>query len=97
MPRIDLEVIIHKLQVDPQNQPVRQKQRKFAPERDLIINEAVKNLLITGFIREEQYPEWLANIVVVKKKNGRWRVCIDFTDLNKSCPKDPLPCLISTS
>ncbi|XP_048619939.1 uncharacterized protein LOC125590418 [Brassica napus] len=38
-----------------------------------------------------QYLEWLANVVVVKKKNGKWRVCIDFTDLNKSCPKDPFP------
>ena len=37
------------------------------------------------------YPEWLANTVVVKKKNGKWRVCVDFTDLNKTCPKDPFP------
>ena len=37
------------------------------------------------------YPEWLANTVVVKKKNGKWRVCVDFTDLNKACPKDPFP------
>ena len=44
-----------------------------------------------GFIREVQYSEWLANVVVVKKKNGKWRVCIDFTDFNKSCPKDPFP------
>ena len=42
-----------------------------------------------GFIHEVQYPEWLANVVVVKKKNGKSRVCIDFTDLNKCCPKDP--------
>ena len=45
----------------------------------------------TGFIREVQYPVWLANVVVVKKKNGKWRVCIEFTDLNKACPKDPFP------
>ena len=38
-----------------------------------------------------QYPDWLANVVVVKKKNGKWHVCIDFTDLNKACPKDSLP------
>ena len=37
------------------------------------------------------YPEWLANIMVVKKKSGKWRVCVDFTDLNKVCPKDPFP------
>ena len=80
---------MHKLQVDPLHQPIRQKRRKFAPERDAIINDEVKSLLGAGFIREVQYPEWLANVVVVKKKNGKWRVCIDFTDLNKSCPKDP--------
>ena len=37
------------------------------------------------------YPDWLANPVVVKKKNGKWRVCVDFTDLNKACPKDSFP------
>ena len=80
---------MHKLQVDPLHQPVRQKRRKFAPERDAIINDEVKCLLGAGFICEVQYPKWLANAVVVKKKNGKWRVCRDFTDLNKSCPKDP--------
>ena len=91
MPGINPEIIMHQLQVDPSHQPIRQKRRKFAPERDIIINEEVKNLLETGFIREVQYPEWLANVVVFKKKNGKWRVCIDFTELNKFL------CLISTS
>ena len=44
-------------------------------------------------IKEIFYPEWLANTVVVKKKNEKWRVCMDFTNLNKACPKDPLPIL----
>ena len=44
-----------------------------------------------GAIKEVFYPEWLAITVVVKKKNGKWRVCVDFTDLNKACPKDPFP------
>ena len=82
---------MHKLQVDPLHQPIKQKRRKFAPERDAIINDEVKSLLGAGFIREVQYPEWLANAVVVKKKNGKCRVGIDFTDLNKSCPMDPFP------
>jgi len=49
--------------------------------------------LSIGYIREIQYPEWLANVVLVKKANGKWRICVDFTDLNKACPKesDPLP------
>ena len=54
--------------------------RKFAPERDAIINDEVKILLGAEFICEVQYPKWLANVVVVKKKNGKWRVRIDFTD-----------------
>ena len=44
-----------------------------------------------GAIKEVFYPEWLANTVVVRKKTGKWRVCVDFTDLNKACPKDPFP------
>ena len=44
-----------------------------------------------GAIKEVFYPEWLANTVVVRKKTGKWRVCVDFTDLNKTCPKDPFP------
>ena len=77
--------------MDPLHQPVRQKRRKFSPETDAIINDEVKSLLGAGFIREVQYPEWLANVVVVKKKNKKERVYIGFTDLNKSCPKDPFP------
>jgi len=47
--------------------------------------------LRAGHIREIQYPEWLANVVLVKKANGKWRMCVDFTDLNKACPKDSYP------
>lgn len=55
------------------------------------MNEKVDRLLKTGLIREVKYPDWLANPVVMKKKNGKWRVCIDFTDLNKAFPKDSFP------
>jgi hypothetical protein len=51
----------------------------------------VKRLLSAGVIREVKYPEWLANTVMLKKANGKWRMCIDFTDLNKACPKDKFP------
>jgi hypothetical protein len=51
----------------------------------------VKRLLSAGVIREVKYPEWLANTVMVRKANGKWRMCIDFTDLNKACPKDEFP------
>lgn len=51
----------------------------------------MQKLIDTRFIREVNYPEWLANIVLVKKVNKKWEVCIDFTDLNKDCPKDSYP------
>ena len=53
--------------------------------------EEVTKLLTAGFIREVYYPDWLANVVLVKKANGKWRICVDFTDLNKACPKDSFP------
>ena len=53
-----------------------------------MVNEEVNKLKKAGAIKEVFYPEWLANTVVVKKKIGKWRVCVDFTDLNKACPKD---------
>ena len=51
----------------------------------------VNKLLAANFIREVYYPEWLAKIIMVKKANGKWRMCIDFTDLNNACPKDSFP------
>ena len=61
------------------------------PERYVALKEEVDKLLEIGFIRESFYPNWLANPVLVKKPNGKWRTCIDFTDLNKACPKDSFP------
>ena len=55
------------------------------------MNDEVDQLLKIGLIREVKYPDWLANPIVVKKKNGKWRVCTDFTDLNKAYPKDSFP------
>ena len=53
------------------------------------MREEVTKLKQAGVIKEVFYPEWLANTMVVKKKNGKWQVCVGFTDLNKACPKDP--------
>ena len=60
----------------------------FAPERDQAIAEEVRKLQEASFIREVYYPDWLANVVMVKKASGKWRMCVDFIDLNKACPKD---------
>ena len=85
---IDPSVITHRLNVYPSSKPVRQKKRVFAHERDNAIKEEVQKLTTAQFIREVYYPDWLANVVMVKKANGKWRMCVDFTDLNKTCPKD---------
>ena len=75
----------------PSSKPVRQKKRVFAPERDNAIKEEVQKLATAQFIREVYYSNWLANVVMVKKTNGKWKMCVDFTDLNKACPKDSCP------
>ena len=88
---IDPIVITHRLNVHPSSKPVRQKKRVFAPERDNAIKEEVQKLTLAKFIWEVYYPDWLANVVMVKKTNEKWRMCVDFTDLNKACPKDSYP------
>ena len=65
--------------------------KKFNEDKRLIIREKTQKLLDVGHVREIQYPEWLANVVLVKKANRKWRMCVDFTDLNKACPKDSYP------
>ncbi|GAU35844.1 hypothetical protein TSUD_63330 [Trifolium subterraneum] len=91
MPEIDETIITHKLVIAPNSKPVSQRKRKVGEERRTTIDEEVHKLKETGFIEEIKYPEWLANVVLVKKSNGKWRMCVDFTDLNKACPKEPYP------
>ena len=91
MPGISQVQASHKLNVTPSARPVRQKVRHFHPDRYSIIRTEVKNLLQNEFIRAVKYPEWLANVVVVLKKGNKWRVCVDYTDLNDACPKDSFP------
>ena len=91
MPEISLVHASHKLNVAPSAKSIRQKVRRFHPDRHLVIQNEVDNLLHNGFIRAMKYPEWLANVVVVPKKGNKWRVCVDYTDLNDACPKDSFP------
>ena len=88
---IDPSVITHRLNVYPSSKLVRQKKRVFSPKRDNAIKEEVQKLAITKFIQEVYYPDWLANVVMIKKTNGKWKMCVDFTDLNKVCPQDSYP------
>ncbi|CAL1413287.1 unnamed protein product [Linum trigynum] len=91
MPGVSRDLMEHKLSVKPESVPVQQKRRGASLARRVAMMEEVQKLLKAGFIREVQYPKWLANTVLVKKHNGTWRMCIDFTSLNKACPKDPYP------
>ena len=81
----------HKLNVIPSTRPIKQRVRHFHPNRHQIIQAEVDNLLDVKFIKEVKYPEWLANVVVVPKKGGKWRVRVDYIDLNDACPKDNFP------
>ncbi|GJX20785.1 reverse transcriptase domain-containing protein [Tanacetum coccineum] len=83
----------HKLNIRKGYSPVRQKNRGQAPERAKAIQAKVQKLVKAGIMREVYYHDWLSNPVMVKKHDGSWRMCVDFTDLNKACPQDcyPLP------
>ncbi|GKV02926.1 hypothetical protein SLEP1_g15302 [Rubroshorea leprosula] len=91
MPGIPAELTTHKLSTNPTRRPVVQKRRLFSPEKQAAIDEEIQKLLQAGFIRRVEYSEWVSNPVLVKKPNGKWRMCIDFTNLNDACPKDPHP------
>ncbi|XP_071920768.1 uncharacterized protein [Coffea arabica] len=93
MPGVPPELTVHRLHVDPNIRPVKQKKRNFAPERNEVVKEEVGKLLEAKIVKEIYYPTWLANPVLVKKEDKAWRMCVDFTDLNRACPKDcyPLP------
>ena len=88
---INPSVMVHKLNVSPSFLPVRQKKRVFTQERDKAIVEEVRKLLEADFIREMYYLEWLVNLVIVKKANDKWKMCVDFTNLNRAYLKDSYP------
>ncbi|XP_028072515.1 uncharacterized protein LOC114274741 [Camellia sinensis] len=93
MPRVDPIMAQYCLNVDPKVKPIIQKSRQSAAEHASAVVGEVNKLLDAGAIHEVTYPTWLSNTMVIKKKNGSWRICVDFTDLNRACPKDcfPLP------
>jgi hypothetical protein len=83
------ELAEHKLKVYPHARPIRQKLHHFTPNKREAIHAELARLVSAGFIREVLHPEWLANPILVLKKNKvDWRMCVDYTDLNKHCPKD---------
>jgi hypothetical protein len=91
MPGVPRELAEHALEVNKTARPIKQKLRRFAKDRKQAIEVEVCKLLAAGFIRECKHPVGLANPVLVPKKTGGLRMCIDYIDLNKHCPKDPFP------
>nr|KYP70059.1 hypothetical protein KK1_009267 [Cajanus cajan] len=91
MPGIDVDFICHRLAIHKEAKPVAQRKRKVGGERREAVMVKTQKLLNAGFIREVRYTTWLANMVLVKKHSGKWRMCVDYTDLNKACPKDSYP------
>ena len=91
-PGVDPSFICHHLNVNPTVTPKKQPPRLSSKDHSNAVKDEVMKLKRAGAIKEVFYPEWLANTVVVKKKkSGKWRVCVDFTDLNRACLKDPFP------
>jgi hypothetical protein len=91
MPGIPREVTKHSLDIHANSRPMRQHLRRFDEEKHRVIGEEVDKLLVAGFIKEVFNPEWLANPILVRKKGRKWRMCVDYTGLNKTCPKVPYP------
>src|SRR3954467_13440537 len=89
MPGVPTEFAEHKLHVRSDVKPVRQPLRRLSEEKRRVVGEEIARILAADFIMEVFFPEWLANPVLVLKKNKQWRMCIDYTSLNKACPKDP--------
>jgi hypothetical protein len=88
---VDRDIIKHTLETDEKIMPKKQKLKKMSEKKVKVVEAEVQRLQDAKVIREVLYPVWLANTVPVKKKNGKWRMCVDFTDLNKACKKDDFP------
>jgi hypothetical protein len=96
MPGVPRELAEHSLDVRKTANPVKQKLRRFAKDRKEVIRVEVLKLLAAKFIHKCKNPIWIANQVLVLKKTNQWRICVDYTNLNHHCPKDPFPFRAST-
>jgi hypothetical protein len=89
--RVSRTIIEHSLGIDPSVRPKKQRLRKMSDEKTVAAKAEVHRLLEANVIEPVAYPTWLANVVMVQKKSGKWRMCIDFTSLNKAFPNDNFP------
>nr|KYP45954.1 hypothetical protein KK1_032449 [Cajanus cajan] len=92
MPGLDRGLVEHRLPTIPGKKPVKQNPRRFAPKVIDKIKEEIERLLKSKFIRTSRYAEWISNVVLFIKKNGKLKVCIDFRDLKTATPKDEYKC-----
>ena len=91
MPGLNTDIVVHRLPLKEKCAPVKQKLRKVKPEMLLKIKEEVKKQLDVRFLEVFKYPQWVANIVPVPKKDGKVRMCVDYRDLNRASPKVNFP------
>jgi hypothetical protein len=91
LPGLNKKLVEHRLPIKEGFQPFQQHPRRMAPDITLKIKEEIERLVRAGFIRPARYVEWLSNIVLVLKKNGKLRICIDFRNINMATPKDEYP------
>jgi hypothetical protein len=89
MPGILREIAEEELRIRLGSKPVHQHLGCFDDERRKAIGEEIAKLLAASFIKKVYHSDWLANPILVKKKNRKWRMCVDYTGCNKACPKDP--------
>jgi len=88
---LDTNIVVHRLPLKPECMPVKQKLRRTHSDMALKIKEEVQKQIDAGFLVTSKYPQWLANIVPVPKKDGKVKMCVDYRDLNKASPKDDFP------
>ena len=88
---VERSIIEHILDMDKNHPPIKQKLHKMSKERKQVAKAEVQRLLDAVVILTVKYPMWLSNVVLVKKKNGKWRMCVDFMSLNKPYPNDDFP------
>ena len=91
MPGVPRGLVEHCLRVDPKAKPIKEHLRRSAVEKRKAIGEELAWLLAAEFIREIYHSKWLANVVMVPKKDDSLRMCIDFKHINRACPKDHFP------
>ncbi|MCI40683.1 RNA-directed DNA polymerase (Reverse transcriptase), partial [Trifolium medium] len=91
MPGLDTDIVVHRLPLRPECLPVKQKLRRTRPDMALKIREKVRKKFDARFLAVAKYPQWVANIVPIPKKDGKFQMCVNYRDLNRASPKDDFP------